>query len=218
MNDNCFGERSVYIHNPSGRGKRIMFVGGSVTVHPPDASLGWKGNFGMSASNEYNDYVHLIMRYCAVVKSDCSFCLLQSRYWEDDYKNGSERLWAYSDGRKFNADIIVMFVGDHCDRDDFDADAFEREYLNFISYIDPDKRAQFLLVSTLYPHPADAVIEKVADSCDLPCIYMGNLRLERGLIGGDDRKSEYINKFPNDRGMRKIAESMLCVLEKYIRD
>lgn len=218
MNGNGYGEKSVYIHNPNGTGKRIMFVGGSVTVHPPDAQLGFAGNYGMGASHENNDYVHVIMRYCDKVLPDCSFCLLQSRFWEEDYKNGAALLSSYREGRSFKADIIVMFVADHCERDGFDAAAFEKEYLNLLDYIDPDKKAHVLLVTALYPHPADAVIEKIADDTGAPCIYMGTLAFERALTGSAGCKNAYLNRFPNDRGMRKIAESMLCILEKYIRD
>ncbi len=42
---------------------RILFWGASTTKHPPSASLGWYGDWGMAASAEENDYVHKLVSY-----------------------------------------------------------------------------------------------------------------------------------------------------------
>src|SRR3546814_6558765 len=42
--------------------ERLLFLGNSITVHAPAAKLQWSGNWGMAATNEKYDYVHLISR------------------------------------------------------------------------------------------------------------------------------------------------------------
>ncbi|MCY2988855.1 MAG: glycoside hydrolase family 127 protein [Planctomycetota bacterium] len=40
--------------------RRILFLGNSITLHGPKADIDWTGNWGMAASSEDKDYVHLV--------------------------------------------------------------------------------------------------------------------------------------------------------------
>lgn len=42
------------------KANKILFLGNSITLHGPNASLGWSGNWGMAATEESKDYVHTL--------------------------------------------------------------------------------------------------------------------------------------------------------------
>jgi hypothetical protein len=45
----------------SAKNERLLFVGNSITRHGPSAKVAWTGNWGMAASAEAKDYVHLVV-------------------------------------------------------------------------------------------------------------------------------------------------------------
>lgn len=45
--------------------RRVLFLGNSITLHGPKADIGWAGDWGMAASSEEKDYVHLVTRALA---------------------------------------------------------------------------------------------------------------------------------------------------------
>jgi len=41
-------------------GSKVLFLGNSITKHGPKADIDWTGNWGMAASAETKDFVHLV--------------------------------------------------------------------------------------------------------------------------------------------------------------
>ena len=116
-----------------GKGKKVMFVGNSITKHGVLPEIGWHWDWGMAASALENDYVHLLVDKMNMIEPDASFCLCQVANWERQYKNGTEVLEEYRSARDFKADVIVFRMIENCPHQDFDEDTFYREYQN-LSY------------------------------------------------------------------------------------
>ena len=189
-----------------GKGKRVMFVGNSITRHGVLPEIGWLCDWGMAASSREKDYVHLLVDKINKIESDASFCVCQVANWEREYKNGSEWLQEYERARNFEADVIVFRMVENCPIQDFDEEAFYREYQNLIDYLNPDKKAKIILTTGFWKHTGDDVIIRVAEERGYPSVYMGEL--------GEDDKMKAIGLFehtgianhPGDLGMERIAE------------
>ena len=53
---------SVIQASAQSRYGKVLFLGNSITKHGPKADIDWSGNWGMAASAEAKDYVHLVTK------------------------------------------------------------------------------------------------------------------------------------------------------------
>ena len=199
-----------------GKGKKVMFVGNSITRHGVLPEIGWYCDWGMAASALENDYVHLLVDKINMIEPDTSFCVCQVAKWECEYKNGSEYLQAYKSARDFEADVIVFRMIENCPHQDFDKNTFYREYQHLIDYLNPAGKAKIILTTGFWKHPGDDTIIRIAKEREYPYIYLGEL--------GEDDKMKAIGLFehtgianhPGDLGMKHIAELIWEKIKKII--
>ena len=191
--------------NKEGKGKRILFVGNSITRHGILHDIGWHTDWGMAASDIEKDYVHIIKSRVSEKDDDAAFCVCQASVWERSYKD-DEPYKIYEPARDFDADIIIMRVIENCKAAEFEPDVFSKAYKEFISYLNKSGKAKVVLTTGFWKHPGDDSIKKVSDELGFPCIYLGNL--------GEDDSMKAIGLFehagvaahPGDLGMLNIAD------------
>ncbi len=202
------GAGLVTFENPNGKGRRVLFVGNSITRHAPAPAIGWERDCGMAASSLDRDYVHLLMQKFRETDPDAAFCICQVADWERNYKNGSETYPFFAAARDFCADIIFFRFIENVPRKDFDDEAFRREYAAFASYLNPTGKARIVLSSGFWKHEGDAAIWTVAVERGYPFVELGDLGEtdEMKAIGLFEHTG--VANHPGDRGMEAIAERL----------
>lgn len=206
----------IRFFNPEGKGKRVMFVGNSITLHEKRENIGWHGEWGMAASSEKNDYVHRLMSAISEKEPDCAFCICQVAEWEQQYKNGKSVYNLFENARDFNADIIVMRFVENCPPNDYDKQIFKTETVNLLQYLNPSEKAKIILTTGFWRHPADDGIAELAKELDLPLVELGDLgeRDEMKAIGLFEHSG--VANHPGDLGMNNIANRIFDVLKNYL--
>ncbi len=207
---------NVRFDNLNGAGPRVLFLGNSITLHGVRPEVGWFHEWGMAASCEENDYVHLLKAAVREHHPNAAFCVCQAAEWETVYQKGSEKLDSYSEAREFGADIIVMRLIENCPGQDFDHDAFKRELHLLLSYLDLSGKTQVILTTGFWRHPGDKAIISYGAEHGLPVVTLGDL--------GDDDSMKALGLFehsgvanhPGDLGMKRIAERIFEVMKTYL--
>ncbi len=210
------GSQFVRFLNPQSTGKRIMFVGNSMTLHGKKADIGWNNEWGMAASSKENDYVHILMRKIDEVISDSRYCICQVAEWERDYKNGEEKHSLYENASNFNADIIVMRFIENCPKTDFNSAVFKTELDLFLRFLNKSGNAKIILTTGFWRHPADKTIMEYAKEKGLPCVELGDLgeRDEMKAMGLFEHTG--VANHPGDLGMKNLAERIFEEVKKVI--
>ena len=198
--------------NPTGKGKRIMFAGNSITLHGILPEIGWHWEWGMAASAKENDYVHRVMEEVRKTDEDAAFCIAQISRWENVYNADFDAvLKLYESCREFNADVIIIRAVENCPRNNYNEEVFKESYKAMIDYLNKGN-ARVILTTSFWKIFFDDAIIKVGEERGYPVIYLGDLgeRNDMKAIGEFEHKG--VCNHPNDNGMREIASRIIKLL------
>ena len=201
--------QQIQIYNPDGKGKRVLFLGNSITLHGASHENGWHGEWGMAASSKEKDYVHRIISEVTNYDADAAFCICQVSRWERNYKNPAEIIELYDGAKDFCADVIVSRFVENCAVPDFEPEVFLSEYEKFIKSFNTSGNAKFILTTGFWKHPGDEQIRFVAESNDYPLVVLGDLGEDDTMKAIGLFEHTGIAEHPGDKGMEYIAKRIL---------
>lgn len=206
----------VVFENVNGSGKRIMFVGNSITLHRESASIGWYNECGMAASCKENDYVHILMDKINKLSPDSQFCICQVAKWESEYKTGEEKHCLYEKAQDFEADIIIMRFVENCPKKDFDPEVFKNSMDKLLNFLNKTQKAKIVMTTGFWKHPGDIVIREYAKENNLPLAELGDLGEldEMKALGLYEHRG--VANHPGDLGMKNMAERIFEALKNIL--
>jgi len=196
----------VTFENKKGNGKRIMFVGNSITRHGKCSSIGWNNDWGMAASAKEKDYVHILIERFKKDYNDAAFCICQIAEWEREYKNGESLLGLFEEARKFHADIIILRLVENCPREDFEPETFKTELDKLISYLNPSGKAKLFMTTSFWKHTATPTLLKFAKERNIPIAELEDLGEDDSMKAIGLFNHEGVANHPGDKGMQVIAD------------
>lgn len=195
----------VEVENPA---LRVLFMGNSITLHEPAPAIGWNARWGMAASAQENDYVHLVLKALREKYGEVSYCItnvadFEREYWKD------ENISRYAVANDFSADTVIYRFGENTNRDMLKEKPM-KEHLNaFLEHF--AKNAKKVVVTDLFwQHEyLCSLFEELADECGYEFVSLCDL--------GDDDENKAIGLFahegvalhPGDLGMKRIAERII---------
>ena len=202
----------IRFHGADQSGARIMLVGNSITLHGIKHEIGWHNEWGMAASAEEKDYVHVLERIIRQKDAAAAFCVCQASHWEVNYKTGTEVHPTYEQARLFAPDIIVFRCIENCQRMDFEAETFLRELDALLSYLNADGHARVIITTAFWHHPGNDSLRTFAAERGYPLIELSDLgeRDEMKALGLFEHDG--VANHPGDLGMQTIAERIAAVL------
>jgi hypothetical protein len=199
--------------------RRILFLGNSITLHGPKADIGWTGNWGMAASAEDKDYVHLVTRALAqhtgstpqiMVRNIADF---ERNYAAYDVDGQMKDLFA------FDPDLVVLAIGENVPAlGSEDSRAQFRAGVMSILRCALAKRRPLVVVRSSFW--ADAAKDQVLGQA---CQEAGGIFVDAGPLGREAANAARAERsfthdgvagHPGDKGMKALADSIVQALLK----
>ncbi len=204
------------VFGKTGSGKKILFLGNSITRHGAAPQIGWNANWGMAASKEENDYVHQTMKRVWQVDKDASFLVAQIAEWEREFWNENLMEQKFPDAVSYNPDIIIVRVVENVRETEHEGYPLYKGYEKLIEKVNPNGTARVVMTSPFWQAPdRDEIIKAFSNQYGHKYVDM--------CIGADDRytaKGQFehagVAAHPGDEGMEEIAKRIFEAMKEYL--
>lgn len=185
--------------NPS---YRVVVFGNSITYAPATPTIGWNGNWGMAATVQDSDYVHILT---SRLKSsdqlnELMFKNIAAFENEFDTYNIDANLKAYRD---FKPDLLIMRIGENVTRKAESA-LFEQKYIELLNYFkSANPNIKILAVGSVWPERemSDNVLKKHSEYISLEEMHTDLSYFAFGLYA-----NPAVESHPSNKGMRHISD------------
>lgn len=193
--------------------ERVLFVGNSITHHPPASNLGWAGDWGMAASAADKDYVNRVLTELRKSNPNLQWKRATTSVWEGAFWNTAKDPY-FSEGRDFKPDLIVVRLGENVSESEAANRDFKGEYLGLVDYLRAQNpTARVVLTDSFWTDQpsATAKIKQAASDRGYPIVTFDDVRGNTAYLA-----TQYANagvaKHPNDAGMQLIAQRLIDVI------
>ena len=183
---------------------RLLVLGNSITYHAPTPSRGWNGDWGMAASSEENDFVHLTAAALHVPITRFNVLSL-----ETTPSTASEVIKNVSGGVD-DTTAVILELGDNVPQNAKAIADFQAALRQLISSTRP--RRSLACTSTFWHHESiDDVIKRECVSGGGQFVYIGDIRHESGNTDSQNNTftDPIVAGHPQNWGMREISRRLV---------
>ncbi len=199
--------------------RRILFLGNSITLHGPNAEIGWAGNWGMAASSEDKDYVHLVTSAVAKhtgitpqirVQNIADF---ERNYATYDVDGQMKELFA------FDPDLVVLAIGENVPAltSPESQTQFKQGVTKILQCALAKRHPLVVVRSCFWPDAAkDQMLRQACEEADARFVDAAPLGADPANAARSERafQHEGVAGHPGDRGMKALADAIVQAVLK----
>jgi hypothetical protein len=193
---------------------RILFLGNSITYHPALPSIGWYNNWGMAASAEDKDYVHVLTTAIAARAGATPQIMVKNIFEFETNYTGYAIASNLAAELAFQPTVLVLAIGENVTlSSQTDIGNYAAACANLLETFKANSHPVIFSRGCFWSNPTkDGIMQAVTES-------EGGTYVDIGALGSDPLNYAYseepyalntiINGHPGDRGMAGIADALL---------
>ncbi len=194
--------------------RKVLFLGNSITKHGPKADIDWTGNWGMAASAEAKDYVHLVAKGITEKTGKAPEILVNNIA---DFERGfttydiPAKLKASVD---FRADLIYVAIGENVAafKNAEEKEKFTATLVKLLKELQSNGSPVIVVRSCFWTNQAkDEALKKACDEAGGLFVDISNLGKDESNYARSERpfKNAGVANHPGDKGMQAIADALV---------
>jgi hypothetical protein len=179
--------------------KNVVILGNSITYAPQNPAIGWYVDWGMAATKQDSDYVHILTKKFQVkypkvnvTKKNISPFEIDAQHYDFDAE-----LKSLQDSKP---DLVIIRIGENVPAD-VDLDMFDKRYVALVNYFKVNNPDVIILGGTsVWGSVVDNLMISHAPCVSLKAIVNDGSNFSYGLFD-----NIFIQGHPGNKGMRNIA-------------
>jgi len=199
--------------------EKVLFIGNSITLHGPKADIDWFGNWGMAASAEAKDYVHLVTK-ALTEKSGVAPVVMVKNVADFERSYASYDIASkLKEAAEFHADVIILAIGENVPalKTPEEKAKLKTSVTNLIQSLMGGRHPTILVRSCFWAN-ADK-----DEALRLACQTVGGIFVDISVLSKDEGnyarserpfKHAGVANHPGDQGMAAIAQALMKALPK----
>ncbi|MEY4378580.1 MAG: hypothetical protein RLZ85_461 [Verrucomicrobiota bacterium] len=194
--------------------QKILFVGNSITKHGPKADIDWHGNWGMAATSEDKDYVHIVTKSLAAKHGAQPEFLVKNVADFERAHVGYDITGKFADAAAFKADLIILCIGENVaalKTPEAQAD-YQTQVTALLKALKTNPKAAIIVRSSFWANPAkDSAMRQACEAVGGTFVDIGALSKDEQNYARSERPYKHagVANHPGDRGMAAIAEAIV---------
>lgn len=196
---------------------KVLFLGNSITKHGPKADIDWSGNWGMAASEESKDYVHLVTKALTEKSGAAPEVMVKNIADFERAYAGYDFATKQKEAVDFNADLIILAIGENVPglKTPEDKIKLQEAVTKLLAALKGDRKPTILVRSCFWANAAkDEALKQACDAVGGTYVDISALGKEEKNFGRSEREFKHagVANHPGDRGMAAIAGALVETL------
>lgn len=196
---------------------KVLFLGNSITKHGPKKDIDWSGNWGMAASAEANDYVHLVTKTLTEKAGAAPEVMVKNIADFERAYSGYDVAAKMKDAIEFNADIIILAIGENVPglKTAEDKTKLQAGVTTLLRALKGEKKPTILVRSCFWANAAkDEVLQQACTSMGGIYVNISSLSKDETNYARSERPYKHagVANHPGDKGMAAIAAALVKAL------
>lgn len=199
--------------------EKVLFIGNSITLHGPKADIDWSGNWGMAASAEAKDYVHLVTK-ALTEKSGVAPVVMVKNVADFERAYASYDIASkLKEAAEFHADVIILAIGENVPalKTPEEKAKLKTSVTNLIQSLMGDRHPTILVRSCFWANAdKDEALRLACQTVGGIFVDISALSKDEGNYARSERPFKHagVANHPGDQGMAAIAQALMKALPK----
>jgi alpha-galactosidase len=194
--------------------RRVLFIGNSITKHGPKADIDWHGNWGMAATAEDKDYVHLVAKALAARQGVAPEILIRN---VADFERGYaayDIAGKFADAAAFKADLVILCIGENVPglKTPTDQAKYQEQVTALLRVLKANPQAAVIVRSSFWANEAkDSAMRRSCEAVGGTFVDISALSKDERNYARSERPYKHagVANHPGDRGMAAIADAIV---------
>lgn len=197
--------------------KKVLFLGNSITKHGPKADIDWSGNWGMAASAEAKDYVHVFTKALSVKQGSTPEILVKNIADFERAHQGYDFAVKLKEAFDLQADLIVLAIGENVPalKTPDEKTQLQADVTALLKCLQGRRKPVILVRSCFWANTAkDEALRGACEAVSGVFCDISSLGADTSLYGKAEREFKHagVANHPGDKGMAAIAEALMKAL------